>query len=100
MTNIIAKNIASSITDLGALIILLIAAKSHLIANEIFGSIMVAYFFGRGIIGGQKNAIQAMSNGSSNVTDSSNRSSGNITTSLFIMLAAGVLENLRKVKGL
>ena len=100
MNGLIAKNIASSITDLGALVILLIAARSHLIANEIFGSIMVAYFFGRGIIGSQKNTLQAINASPPNSSNESKDQNNNISTGLFLMLGAGAFEAIKKIKGI
>lgn len=107
MMPIVVKNFFSSITDLGTLVILLIAAHWNLVDRPTFGMVIMAYVFGRGIIGGQKQQLQAIampppgSSGNSNPpsTPSTPIIPDASTTSLVLMLGVGIVEALRRKIG-
>jgi hypothetical protein len=100
MMPIVIKNFFSSITDLGTLVILLIAAHWNLVDKQTFGMVIMAYVFGRGIIGGQKQQLQAIATpppGSS--TGNSATVPNNPTTSIVLLFAAGAAEVIRRKLG-
>jgi len=93
MMPIVIKNLFSSITDLGTLVILLIAAHWNLVDKQTFAMVIMAYVFGRGIIGGQKQQLQAIATPSSN---SNPPPPTTPTTSVVLLFAAGIAEAIRK----
>lgn len=96
---ILIKNFFSSITDLGTLVILLIAAHWNLVDKQTFGMVIMAYVFGRGIIGGQKQQLQAIATPPPGSSTGNSVTPNTPTTSIVLLFAAGAAEVIRRKLG-